>query len=99
MTEREVFALGLLQGLDIAARQPEPVLLLHRLPCKDLAIICQISLTMQLREVVAAAKVSFLFMTAILLQGMSEDVSINKFFDDPMLLELAKQDAEMQPIY
>ena len=32
-------------------------------------------------------------------QGMSEDVSINKFFDDPMLLELAKQDAEMQPIY
>ncbi|KAL3148256.1 hypothetical protein ABBQ38_15518 [Trebouxia sp. C0009 RCD-2024] len=32
-------------------------------------------------------------------KGMSEDVSINKFFDDPMLLELAKQDAEMQPIY
>lgn len=27
-------------------------------------------------------------------KGMSEDVSINKFFDDPMLLELAKQDAE-----
>ena len=27
-----------------------------------------------------------------LLQGLSEDVSINKFFDDPMLLELAKQD-------
>ena len=25
-------------------------------------------------------------------QGLSEDVSINKFFDDPMLLELAKQD-------
>ena len=25
-------------------------------------------------------------------QGMSEDVSINKFFDDPMLLELARQD-------
>lgn len=23
---------------------------------------------------------------------MSEDVSINKFFDDPMLLELARQD-------
>ena len=40
-----------------------------------------------------------MFMTAICLQGMSEDVSINKFFDDPMLLELAKQDAEMQPIY
>lgn len=27
-------------------------------------------------------------------KGLSEDVSINKFFDDPMLLELAKQDAE-----
>ena len=27
-----------------------------------------------------------------ILQGLSEDVSINKFFDDPMLLELAKQD-------
>ena len=27
-----------------------------------------------------------------MLQGLSEDVSINKFFDDPMLLELAKQD-------
>lgn len=27
-----------------------------------------------------------------LLQGLSEDVSISKFFDDPMLLELAKQD-------
>ena len=27
-------------------------------------------------------------------KGMSEDVSIGKFFDDPMLLELAKQDAE-----
>lgn len=26
-------------------------------------------------------------------KGLSEDVSINKFFDDPMLLELAKQDA------
>jgi len=25
-------------------------------------------------------------------KGLSEDVSINKFFDDPMLLELAKQD-------
>ena len=24
--------------------------------------------------------------------GLSEDVSINKFFDDPMLLELARQD-------
>ena len=28
-------------------------------------------------------------------QGLSEDVSINKFFDDPMLLELAKQDATL----
>ena len=27
-------------------------------------------------------------------QGLSDDVSINKFFDDPMLLELAKQEAE-----
>jgi len=27
-------------------------------------------------------------------KGMSEDVSISKFFDDPMLLELAKQDAD-----
>ena len=26
------------------------------------------------------------------LQGLSEDVSISKFFDDPMLLELARQD-------
>lgn len=25
-------------------------------------------------------------------KGLSDDVSINKFFDDPMLLELAKQD-------
>lgn len=28
-------------------------------------------------------------------KGMSEDVSINKFFDDPMLLELARQEADM----
>jgi len=28
----------------------------------------------------------------VVLQGLSEDVSISKFFDDPMLLELAKQD-------
>jgi len=27
-------------------------------------------------------------------KGMSEDVSIGKFFDDPMLLELAKQEAQ-----
>eukprot|EP00898_Chlorokybus_atmophyticus_P001260 jgi/Chlat1/2134/Chrsp17S02725 len=31
-------------------------------------------------------------------KGMSEDVSINKFFDDPMLLELARQDADLQSI-
>ena len=29
------------------------------------------------------------------LQGMSEDVTISKFFDDPMLLELARQEADM----
>mmetsp|Transcript_30926 Transcript_30926/g.78322 ORF Transcript_30926/g.78322 Transcript_30926/m.78322 type:complete len:988 (-) Transcript_30926:180-3143(-) len=28
-------------------------------------------------------------------KGLSEDVSVHKFFDDPMLLELAKQDAEL----
>ena len=27
-------------------------------------------------------------------KGLSEDVSVSKFFDDPMLLELAKQEAE-----
>lgn len=27
-------------------------------------------------------------------KGLSEDVSINKFFDDPMLLELARQDVQ-----
>lgn len=32
-------------------------------------------------------------------KGMSEDVSISKFFDDPMLLELARQDADMQTIF
>ena len=26
---------------------------------------------------------------------MSEDVTISKFFDDPMLLELARQEADM----
>lgn len=31
-------------------------------------------------------------MSLVVLQGLSEDVSISKFFDDPMLLELAKQD-------
>lgn len=31
-------------------------------------------------------------------KGMSEDVSINKFFDDPMLLEMARQDADFQQI-
>ena len=29
-------------------------------------------------------------------KGLSEDVSVAKFFDDPMLLELAKQDAQFQ---
>jgi len=29
-------------------------------------------------------------------KGLSEDVSINRFFDDPMLLELAKQDQDLQ---
>jgi len=32
-------------------------------------------------------------------KGLSEDVSIHKFFDDPMLLELAKQDAELQQYF
>jgi len=32
-------------------------------------------------------------------KGLSEDVTINKFFDDPMLLELARQDAELQTSY
>eukprot|EP01041_Mallomonas_annulata_P009871 gene9871-20536_t len=32
-------------------------------------------------------------------KGLSEDVSINKYFDDPMLLELAKQEAEMGSFY
>lgn len=32
-------------------------------------------------------------------KGLSEDVSINKYFDDPMLLELAKQEAEMGGSY
>jgi hypothetical protein len=39
-----------------------------------------------------------LFSWAIIMQGMSEDVSINKFFDDPMLLELARHDADLQQI-
>jgi len=32
-------------------------------------------------------------------KGLSEDVSINKFFDDPMLLELAKQDADLRTYF
>jgi 116 kDa U5 small nuclear ribonucleoprotein component len=32
-------------------------------------------------------------------KGLSEDVSINKYFDDPMLLELAKQEAELGSYY
>lgn len=31
-------------------------------------------------------------------KGMAEDVSVSKFFDDPMLLELARQDADLQAI-
>lgn len=31
-------------------------------------------------------------------KGMSDDVSINRFFDDPMLLMLAQQDAELGAI-
>jgi U5 small nuclear ribonucleoprotein component len=32
-------------------------------------------------------------------QGLSEDVSINKFFEESMLLELAKQDADLQAYF
>jgi U5 small nuclear ribonucleoprotein component len=32
-------------------------------------------------------------------KGLSEDVSINKYFDDPMLLELARHEAEMGASY
>lgn len=32
-------------------------------------------------------------------KGMSDDVSVNKYFDDPMLLELAKQDAELNAMF
>mmetsp|Transcript_20010 Transcript_20010/g.60453 ORF Transcript_20010/g.60453 Transcript_20010/m.60453 type:complete len:985 (+) Transcript_20010:276-3230(+) len=32
-------------------------------------------------------------------KGMSEDVSINRFFDDPLLLEMARQDADLQQIF
>ena len=32
-------------------------------------------------------------------KGMSEDVSINKFFDDPMLLELARLQESEQPMF
>ncbi|OLP78870.1 116 kDa U5 small nuclear ribonucleoprotein component [Symbiodinium microadriaticum] len=32
-------------------------------------------------------------------KGLSEDVSVHKFFDDPMLLELAKQDAELSSYF
>lgn len=32
-------------------------------------------------------------------KGLSEDVSISKFFDDPMLMELARQDAELQKYF
>jgi len=29
----------------------------------------------------------------------AQDVNINKYFDDPMLLELARQEAEMASLY
>jgi len=32
-------------------------------------------------------------------KGLSEDVSINKYFEHPMLLELAKQDADLQAYF
>lgn len=32
-------------------------------------------------------------------KGLSEDVSISKFFDDPMLVELARQEAEVAETY
>ena len=32
-------------------------------------------------------------------KGFSEDVTINKYFDEPMLLELAKQDSELQGFF
>ena len=32
-------------------------------------------------------------------KGLSEDVSIAKYFDDPMLLEIAKQEAESMALY
>ena len=31
-------------------------------------------------------------------KGMSEDVSISRFFDEPMLLEMARQDASLGQI-
>ena len=31
-------------------------------------------------------------------QGMSEDVSISRFFDEPMLLEMARQEASLGQI-
>ena len=32
-------------------------------------------------------------------KGLSEDVSINKFFDDPMLVELARQDQSLSEVF
>ena len=34
----------------------------------------------------------------VCLQGMSEDVSISRFFDEPMLLEMARQEASLGQI-
>ena len=31
-------------------------------------------------------------------KGMSEDVSISRFFDEPMLLELARQEASLAQV-
>lgn len=32
-------------------------------------------------------------------KGLSEDVSLAKYFDDPMLLEIARQEAESTALY
>lgn len=57
--------------------------------CGTPGLFCGICATMALRVLAARGITSGL---AVTLQGLSEDVSISKFFDDPMLLELAKQD-------
>jgi hypothetical protein len=37
--------------------------------------------------------VTYIYVCVFVLQGLTEDVTINKFFDEEMLFELAKQDA------